>query len=71
MAKLDLEPIPTLVDGMDNKVNRAYAAGPDRLYLVGRGGKIAYQSARGPWGFKPDELELAIRKELGLGTVAP
>ena len=56
--------MPALVDGMDNKVNRAYAAGPDRLYLVGRDGEIAYQSGRGPWGFKPDELEAAIKKEL-------
>jgi hypothetical protein len=65
MAKLELEPIPALVDNMDNKVNRAYAAAPDRLYLVGRDGGIVYRGGRGPFGFKPDELEAAIRKELG------
>ena len=50
---------------MDNKVNRAYAAAPDRLYLVARDGTIAYRGGPGPFGFKPAELEAAIRKELG------
>jgi hypothetical protein len=66
MARLDLEPMPALVDGMDNAVERAYAAAPDRLYLVARDGRVAYRSGRGPFGFKPDELEAAIRRELGL-----
>lgn len=56
--------IPGVVDEMDNKVNAAYSAWPDRLYLVGRDGKIAYQGEHGPRGFKPDELETAIKKEL-------
>ena len=29
-----LHGIPTLVDEMDDAVNRAYAAWPDRLYLI-------------------------------------
>ena len=37
---------------------------PDRLYLVGKDGKITYAGGRGPRGFKPDELEDAIREEL-------
>jgi len=65
MTKLALEPIPALVDDVDDKVNRAYAAWPDRLYLVGRDGKIAYHGGPGPFEFKPDELEQAIKKELG------
>jgi len=64
MTRLELEPIPALVDGMDNRVNDAYAAAPDRLYLVGRDGKIAYRGGPGPFGFAPDELEAAIQKEL-------
>ena len=36
MSKLALEPIPALVDDMDDAVGKAYAAHPDRLYLVGR-----------------------------------
>jgi len=67
MTKLEMAPMPALVDGIDNAVDKAYAAAPDRLYLVGRDGKIAYRGGRGPFGFKPDELDAAIRKELAKG----
>jgi len=63
-SKLDLK-MPPLIDHLDDKVNRAYGAEPDRLYLVGRDGKIAYQGARGPFGFRPAELEQAIKKTTG------
>jgi type I thyroxine 5'-deiodinase len=65
MTKLALEPMPALVDNMDDEVNKAYSAWPDRLYLVGIDGTIAYHGGPGPFGFKPDELEAAIKKELG------
>ena len=57
--------LPTLIDGIDNKVGSDYAGMPDRLYLVGRDGRISYKGARGPSGFRPAELEAAIQKELG------
>ncbi len=52
--------IPTLMDEMTNEVDRAYAALPDRLYLIDKEGRVAYRSGPGPWGFKPQELEAAI-----------
>jgi hypothetical protein len=52
--------IPTLVDEMDDAVMTRWAAHPDRLYLVGKDGRIAYAGGRGPWGFKPAELKAAI-----------
>ena len=64
MTKLALEPIPALIDDVDDKVNTAYGAWPDRLYLVGVDGKIAYHGGRGPFGFKPDQLVEAIEAEL-------
>ena len=66
MAKLELEPIPALVDDVDDAVGLAYGGWPDRLYLVATDGTIAYKGEPGPFGFKPDELETAIRAELGL-----
>ena len=66
MSKLALEPMPALVDTLDDEVNTAYAAWPDRLYFVGADGRIAYRGGPGPMGFLPDELEAAIRVELGL-----
>ncbi len=52
--------IPTLIDEMTNEVDRAYAALPDRLYLIDAEGRVAYRSGPGPMGFKPQELETAI-----------
>jgi len=56
--------IPTLIDGIDNKVGIEYAGMPDRIYLVGRDGKIALKGARGPRGFILEDLEDEISKEL-------
>jgi hypothetical protein len=33
---------------------------PSRLYLIDRQGKVAYKSGRGPFGFKPAELEQSL-----------
>ena len=57
-------PMPAVIDKIDNKVNDAYSGHPDRLYLVGKDGKIAYVGGRGPRGFKTDEWEDAIKAEL-------
>ena len=56
--------IKTLVDEMDDAVNRAYAAWPTRLYLVGIDGRIVYAGGLGPFGFKPSELDYAIQNYL-------
>lgn len=58
-------PLPAIVDDMKDTANKAYAAQPDRLYLISRDGTIAYGGAKGPGGFEPGELEEAIKKELG------
>jgi hypothetical protein len=57
--------LPVLVDGIDNAVASAYGGWPDRLYLIGRDGRVAFQGGEGPFGFKPPDLEAAIRAELG------
>ena len=64
MSKLSLEPMPALVDDMEDTANKAYSAWPDRLYLVGRDGRVAYHGGPGPFEFAPDELEEAILREL-------
>ncbi len=52
--------IKTYVDEMDDAVSEAYAAMPDRLYLVGIDGRVFYAGGKGPFGFKPGELKEAI-----------
>jgi iodothyronine deiodinase-like protein len=56
--------IPTLIDDLDNSTDLKYYALPDRLYLVGRAGRIAYRGAPGPFGFIAAELEQAIERYL-------
>ena len=57
--------IPVVIDPIDDKIAGAYGALPDRLYLIGRGGRVAFQGDPGPFGFRPDALEAAIERELG------
>jgi hypothetical protein len=58
--------MPMAVDGVDNAVASAYGGWPDRLYLVSRDGRIAFQGGEGPFGFKPEELQEAIERELAI-----
>jgi hypothetical protein len=53
--------MPTLIDRADNQVNAAYGAWPDRLYVIGADGKIAYQGGPGPGGFRVNEVEDWLR----------
>ena len=57
--------IPIVLDDVDDAVATAYGGWPDRLYLIGRDGGVALQGGEGPFGFDPQELEAAIRAELG------
>ena len=54
--------IPFLIDNMKNEVGSKWAAWPDRIYIVGKDGKVAYQGGRGPWGFDPAEAERELKK---------
>ena len=50
------------MDDPDNRVERAYTAWPDRLYVIDRDGRVAYKSAAGPFGFKPAAVEEALKR---------
>ncbi len=67
--KLELS-IPTLIDDMENSTDRKYYALPDRLYLVGRDGRVAYRGGPGPFGFVASELEREIEEYLKAGALA-
>lgn len=56
--------VPTVIDMEDNKVNAAYAGWPDRMYVVGVDGKVAYKGGPGPAGFKPAEVEDWLKKNV-------
>jgi hypothetical protein len=33
---------------------------PDRLYIIDTKGRVAYKGGRGPFGYKPPEMEQAL-----------
>lgn len=53
--------IPALLDGIANTTERAYTGWPDRLYLIGRDGRVIYKSAPGPYGFSAEKLGQALQ----------
>jgi type I thyroxine 5'-deiodinase len=63
VIKLGLD-LPALVDKPDDAVERAYTGWPDRLYVVDTEGRIAFKSAPGPFGFKPEDVESTLKRLL-------
>ena len=47
---------------MDNAIDEAYGAAPERLYLMGKDGKVVYHGGAGPHFFDLEELDEAIQK---------
>ena len=48
------------VDDITDPAGTAYSGMPARLYVIDTKGKVAYKSGRGPFGFKPGEMEQAL-----------
>ena len=60
--------MPLVIDPMDNPAEDAFAAWPERLYVIGVEGRIAYRGGKGPFGFDPDELEQWLEANLPAET---
>lgn len=58
-ARLGLA-LPLFVDGMNDIVSDAFAAWPERIFVVAADGTLAYVGAPGPWGFDPDAAREAV-----------
>jgi len=52
--------MPLVVDDINDRVGNLYSGMPDRLYVIGRDGRVVYKSGRGPFGFKPREMEQSL-----------
>ncbi len=63
VTKLKIE-IPAVIDDLSNSTESAYTAWPDRLYVIGRDGRVAYKSNPGPYGFKPAEVAATLQRIL-------
>jgi hypothetical protein len=48
-------PLPFGIDDMSNAANDAYAAWPERIYIIDESGHVAYRGGIGPFNYKPQE----------------
>ena len=53
---------PAVLDEFGNSTERAYTGWPDRIYLIDQQGRVAFKTAPGPFGFKPDLLSAALAR---------
>ena len=53
-----------VVDDITDPAGKAYSGMPARLYVIDAQGKVAYKGGRGPFGFKPGEMEQALAMSL-------
>jgi hypothetical protein len=60
--------MPMLVDEIDDRVGHAYSGMPDRLYVIDPEGRVVYKGGRGPFGYKPGEMEQSLLMLLLDGT---
>lgn len=49
--------IPLWVDDIADEAKTVYAGWPERLYVIGADGRIAYKGEPGPFGFHPEEVD--------------
>jgi hypothetical protein len=50
------------VDDINDTVARAFEAFPDRMYIIGNDGRIAYKGGRGPREFDVAEMQEELKK---------
>jgi hypothetical protein len=57
--------LPFGIDDMSNAADSAYAAWPERLYIVDETGHIAYRGGMGPFHYKPAEVREWLAAKYG------
>src|SRR5262245_36716735 len=56
--------LPVLVDEMDDAVSDAFAAWPERIYVIDGEARIAHIGGPGPFEFDPDASSAALEELL-------
>jgi type I thyroxine 5'-deiodinase len=57
--------LPLALDGMDGRAERAFSAWPERIYILGSGGRVLYKGGMGPFDFDPLEAEKSLVRLVG------
>ena len=52
--------VPVAIDPIDGRSEKAFAAWPERIYVIGRDGRVLFKGDMGPFGFKPDKAEASL-----------
>jgi hypothetical protein len=52
--------VPVAIDPIDGRAEKAFAAWPERIYIIGRDGRVLFKGDMGPFGFKPDKAEASL-----------
>ena len=58
-------PLPFGIDDMSNAADSAYAAWPERLYIIDETGHIVYRGGLGPFHYKPAEVRQWLAAKYG------
>lgn len=58
-------PLPFGIDDMSNAAETAYAAWPERLYIIDETGHIVYRGGMGPFHYKPAEVREWLAAKYG------
>ena len=59
--------VPFGIDEMSNAANDAYAAWPERLYILDENGRVAYKGGNGPFKYDPKEVRAWLAGRYGEG----
>lgn len=57
--------LPFGIDEMSDAANEAYAAWPERLYIIEEAGRIAYKGGNGPFKYDPKEVRAWLTRRFG------
>ena len=57
--------VPFGIDQMNNAANDAYAAWPERLYVIDETGHISYKGGNGPFKYDPKEVRAWLAQRYG------
>jgi hypothetical protein len=58
--------LPILIDPIADPFEKAFAAWPDRIYVLDAAGKVAHKGQPGPGGFKVNEVPPILEKLIGM-----
>ena len=59
--------VPFGIDELSNAANDAYAAWPERLYILDENGRVAYKGGNGPFKYNPKEVRAWLAGRYGEG----